>query len=134
MWDIIEGRGGNWRRWIDVYYLKGVSFWRATCKNSSSWIWKNILKLRDEVVLLFGSADDVERHLRNWGRDCSFRLHEAYDAISSKGEQIGWKRTLWEGLFVPKHRVILWFALHNGLATIENMNRRGWEITNRCSL
>lgn len=86
MWDIIEGRGGNWRRWIDVYYLKGVFFWRVICKNFSFWIWKNILKLRDEVVLLFGSVDDVERYLRNWGRDCSFRFYEVYDVISSKGE------------------------------------------------
>lgn len=27
LWEICDNRGGNWRRWVILYYLKGGLFW-----------------------------------------------------------------------------------------------------------
>lgn len=45
-----------------------------------------------------------------------------------------WKRTIWEGMSIPKHRIVMWLTMRNGLATIQNMTRRGWMLPNRCCL
>lgn len=52
------------------------------------------------------------------------KLSDAYDGVRCRGEKLTGKRTIW----------ILWFAMNNGLSTIDNLSKRGWNLPNRCCL
>lgn len=134
IWEICENKGGNWCQWVNTYYLKGGSFWNVEYTQNCSWIWKCILKLRDELLIKFGCIASAESFLRKWGSSGKFNLCAAYDDIRPRENIIPWKRTIWESMSVPKHKVILWFAMKNGLTTINDMGIRGYIIHNICVL
>lgn len=80
------------------------------------------------MEVFFGSVENVEMKLKEWGRDGRFRIGEVYEVL------ILWKRIIWENFSIFKYRVVLWLVMRNGLVIIDNMCRRGWVMFNRCVL
>ncbi|GJZ59819.1 RNA-directed DNA polymerase, eukaryota, reverse transcriptase zinc-binding domain protein [Tanacetum coccineum] len=49
--DLQKGKAKDslWVKWINIVKLKGRSVWEVDKQGIDSWIWKNLLELRDEV-------------------------------------------------------------------------------------
>nr|GEX98287.1 hypothetical protein [Tanacetum cinerariifolium] len=49
IWNIAAKKDSLWVKWINIVKLKGRSVWEVDKQGSDSWMWKNLLELRDEV-------------------------------------------------------------------------------------
>lgn len=49
IWNIITHKESIWVKWINIYKLKGNSFWDVRVEHGASWSWSNILKNREDV-------------------------------------------------------------------------------------
>nr|GEY84353.1 hypothetical protein [Tanacetum cinerariifolium] len=63
-----------WVKWINVYKLKGRSFWDISGKAGTSWAWKNLLrfrgKFRDHIVHIIGDGCNTSLWFDNWQAIC----------------------------------------------------------------
>lgn len=50
MWNLYKKTDNMWVKWIHNYYFKGQSVMAISIGNNGSWIIKNILNLREEVM------------------------------------------------------------------------------------
>jgi hypothetical protein len=53
---------------------------------------------------------------------------------SAFGEKVDWWKKIWKVLGPLKAKTLLWLPLQNCLLTWDNLQRRGWEGSSRCSL
>nr|GEX06388.1 RNA-directed DNA polymerase, eukaryota, reverse transcriptase zinc-binding domain protein [Tanacetum cinerariifolium] len=49
IWNMAAKKDSLWVKWINIVKLKGRSVWEVDKQSSDSWMWKNLLELRDEV-------------------------------------------------------------------------------------
>lgn len=66
IWRILSGES-LWRRWIKFYLLKKKSFWAVSGKTQvGSWMWKNIMKLRETAKPFYKKEIGNGRHVSFW--------------------------------------------------------------------
>lgn len=49
LWNIAANKKTLWVKWVNVVKLKGMSVWNIQKDQQDSWMWKNLLDLRDKV-------------------------------------------------------------------------------------
>ncbi|KAJ9536716.1 hypothetical protein OSB04_un000101 [Centaurea solstitialis] len=56
IWDILRKKKSVWVTWIHLHRLSGSTFWTVQPTNNSSWIWRKLLDLREQVRPFFFSS------------------------------------------------------------------------------
>ncbi|KAK9665870.1 hypothetical protein RND81_14G142000 [Saponaria officinalis] len=67
VWKLALGVPSLWSKWASVYLLKDGSIWSISPKSMDQWMWKELLKIRDELVNRAGSVEDASGLLASWG-------------------------------------------------------------------
>ena len=57
LWQIDNISGGVWRRWARAYHLGGQDVWHAKATSNDPWGWRNLIKIRDELLEAFGGVE-----------------------------------------------------------------------------
>ncbi|KAK9723626.1 hypothetical protein RND81_05G013500 [Saponaria officinalis] len=118
VWKLTVGAPSLWLNWVEAYLLKRQSLWSVRSKSFDPWVWQEILKVRDD----FGLCGE------------KFCTLAAYHFLRDGGIQVQRLACIWETFALPKHRVVCWTAYHGRLATIDNLQKRGFCFVNRCFL
>ena len=50
IWRLLTNSGSLWVAWTKAYLLKTHSFWDTNGNHAGSWIWRKLLKLRDQAA------------------------------------------------------------------------------------
>ncbi|KAK9275845.1 hypothetical protein L1049_023118 [Liquidambar formosana] len=53
IWKIFMQAGSLWVAWVNIYLIKGRSFWSLSIPSDCSWTWRKILQIRSKVRPLF---------------------------------------------------------------------------------
>ncbi|GJS32657.1 RNA-directed DNA polymerase, eukaryota, reverse transcriptase zinc-binding domain protein [Tanacetum coccineum] len=53
LWNVISDKESIWVKWVQVHWIKGQNIWNYTIKDSS-WCWKQLLRLRDNIRRFVG--------------------------------------------------------------------------------
>nr|GEV66261.1 hypothetical protein [Tanacetum cinerariifolium] len=48
LWNIVSEKNSLWVKWVNVIKLKGRSIWEIHAESNDSWMWKNLLSLREK--------------------------------------------------------------------------------------
>ncbi|GAV75837.1 hypothetical protein CFOL_v3_19313, partial [Cephalotus follicularis] len=58
-WEIVIKKESMWVRWCNVVLLRNIRFWAVKISSTSSWCWRNVLRLRECLVrnLLYSIGD-----------------------------------------------------------------------------
>ncbi|GJW24413.1 RNA-directed DNA polymerase, eukaryota, reverse transcriptase zinc-binding domain protein, partial [Tanacetum coccineum] len=74
IWNIITHKESLWVKWVNVYKLKGRSFWDIPEKAGACWAWKNLLRFRplfrDHFVHKIGDGLSTSLWHDNWHAIC----------------------------------------------------------------
>ncbi|GAV78523.1 hypothetical protein CFOL_v3_21990 [Cephalotus follicularis] len=46
-WEIVTKKDSMWVRWCNMVLLRNMSFWVVKISGTSSWCWRNVLRLRE---------------------------------------------------------------------------------------
>ncbi|XP_074282999.1 uncharacterized protein LOC141607544 [Silene latifolia] len=125
---------GLWARWHQYYVLKTDSIWSLPSKTQYSASLKGILTARDFLITHFGSIQIVKDLLESWGAGGKLQANIVYDHLLQIPDQEDWHSVLSHSSIVPSHKLIAILAAQGKLATVDNLQLRGFQLANRCCL
>ncbi|XP_020266575.1 uncharacterized protein LOC109842073 [Asparagus officinalis] len=134
IWNIHVNKENLWIKWIHGTYLKNCDVWHVQAKKTDSWMWRQILKIRDKAQGLFGGIDNLIQTICYCYKNAKVKLSDLYAALSPTSNLVPWFGTIWESSNYPRHAFISWLAIQNRLLTQDRLIRRGVVSINSCVL
>ncbi|XP_074265798.1 uncharacterized protein LOC141588245 [Silene latifolia] len=125
---------GIWATWYQHYVVASENIWNVQTKASYSTSFKGILKVKDKLLSLAGSIQAAADLLQSWAGGPKFNLGLAYGCLRNVSALGDWTISLMHNRIMPTHRIICSLAVQQHLATIDNLQVRGIQLANRCSL
>ncbi|XP_020262884.1 uncharacterized protein LOC109838865 [Asparagus officinalis] len=116
LWMIHNKKDIMWIKWIHGNYLRQNNVWQVQNRKSDSWMWKQILKVRDLLSLKFGSIDNMLSVINNCCTGDNFSISAMYKRLNQQVPSTI-SGTIWGGWHYPKHSFILWLASISRLLT-----------------
>ncbi|KAK9669048.1 hypothetical protein RND81_13G105400 [Saponaria officinalis] len=112
LWKLVVRPPSLWLNWTEEYLLNGNSIWTVQMKATASWVWSDILRLRDDFMLLCGGPDAARRLLmdRSVPGSQKFSLGAAYDFFRAGVPCAKKIMVLWEPFALPKYNIVGWQA------------------------
>ncbi|XP_074289508.1 uncharacterized protein LOC141614662 [Silene latifolia] len=123
-----------WQKWCQHYHLQGLDCWSVMPSQSTSTVWKAIFAARDDFVGQAGSIVDAKASLQEWSRTSKLQLYQVYAVFHGRHSNLQWAKPILDGVVMPRHAMLVRMAVQRGLATTDNLNRRGLHLVNRCYL
>ncbi|KAK9670027.1 hypothetical protein RND81_13G171700 [Saponaria officinalis] len=134
LWQIEAGQGGIWGKWIHKYVLGNQSIWLVRLSGSHSESFRNILSIRDSLLLSASTINQARGLLNSWASTGRFLVSKAYDMFRAKAVTRIWSKVITDRTVIPVHCITTTLARQRCLATIDKINLRGLVLINRCSL
>ncbi|XP_020258909.1 uncharacterized protein LOC109835343 [Asparagus officinalis] len=108
------------------------NFWSIQAKTGDSWMWKQILKIRNKAQDIFGGTDNLKLKLQSCCRNSKIKVSALYNVISPASSIVTWHNTIWESINILRHSFICWLAVHNRLLTQDRLLNMGIMTVNSC--
>ena len=112
IWAIENGKESLWLMWINHIYLKYEDIWGHVAPQNSSWQWRKIVELKNEVQMeykdLIGQA---------------YSISKGYRIFSGMQQKVKWNRQVWSKYSIPKHNVIFWLVMLKRLNTCDRIEK-----------
>lgn len=132
LWNICGKKDSLWIQWIHHQYLRGTSIWNKIAHSRDPQLFKNILEIRDRLLIHATNKSSAEDLLKKWYENSGHKGRDSYDFFRQSGQIKPWAKLIWEPLLTPKHGFILWLGLKGRLSTKDRL----WlqEVDLSCSL
>uniref|UniRef100_A0A803QNJ9 Reverse transcriptase zinc-binding domain-containing protein n=1 Tax=Cannabis sativa TaxID=3483 RepID=A0A803QNJ9_CANSA len=105
VWAITNKEDTLWLRWINSVYLHNEDWWDYKLPSQSSWYWKSLVRLKDQMKEASGRMVLQQK----------YTIAQGYNLFKLAGEKIHWPKQVWSRLNSPKHSFVLWLAMHQRL-------------------
>ncbi|XP_020240823.1 uncharacterized protein LOC109819494 [Asparagus officinalis] len=134
LWMIHTKKDLLWIKWVHGNYLQHLGIWQVQPKKNDSWMWRQLLRVRDLIMRNFGNVNNLQRVINGCHNNGKIQISSVYHAISHSTADAPWSNTVWGGLHYPKHSVILWLVILSRLLTKDRLCRMGILNSNQCVL
>ncbi|XP_074300767.1 uncharacterized protein LOC141632084 [Silene latifolia] len=115
-----------WVKWVQKNYLKRREWLDYTPSASSSWVWRRICKVKEEMLPGYAAGE--------WNAQSEYSPSECYELLKGINLKVPWYKCLWNDHVIPKHQFIGWLVAHGALRTRDKLIGYGLDIDNRCLL
>ncbi|XP_074289404.1 uncharacterized protein LOC141614559 [Silene latifolia] len=134
VWKLSFPDTGLWALWIKTNVLKQDSLWTVISKDQFPSCFRDVLKIRDLFISLTGSVQQAQLQINAWCAGSLFPAHLPYLFFRQLTPVGNWATTLTYSGIIPSHKIIASMAVQGQLATVDNLQRRGFSLANRCCL
>ncbi|XP_020258603.1 uncharacterized protein LOC109835013 [Asparagus officinalis] len=134
IWYIHTNKESLWIKWIHGNYIKNRDIWSVNVKTGDSWVWKQVLKVRNKAMITWGGVDNLKKIISSCYYNSKVHLSDLYSVLSPATAEISWFMTVWEKFRHPKHSFITWLAVQGKLLTQDRLINRGIIQVNKCYL
>ncbi|XP_074320736.1 uncharacterized protein LOC141657402 [Silene latifolia] len=135
VWRMLNPPVSLWTTWNAEYNMKNSTIWTANISPHHSESWRSILTTRDFLLHMYGNAAKAEEQLISCvdatGR---FQVAKIYEHIRPHYARVRWAKAIWNSSIIPKYSFICSLAVQKKLLTVDNINRHGLCLMNRCTL
>ncbi|XP_062113284.1 uncharacterized protein LOC133824418 [Humulus lupulus] len=116
VWAIANKEDNLWVKWIHTVYIKQEDWWAYKAPSSSSWYWKQIVRVKD------GLKETYQGIVLSWPY---YNIAKLYNLMKNKTET-RWKfSSIWDRLGIPKHKFVDWLVLMQRMPTKDRLFRFG---------
>ncbi|XP_020262887.1 uncharacterized protein LOC109838866 [Asparagus officinalis] len=115
-------------------YLKNNNIWQVNAKKGDSWMWKQLLKVRDKCLVLCGGIENLKQLINSCCVNSKVQISGLYSSLSPSTTHVAWHDTVWENLCYPKHSFILWLTVNDKLQTQDRLLKHGIIQASVCKL
>ncbi|XP_039009368.1 uncharacterized protein LOC120137752 [Hibiscus syriacus] len=122
--NILADEGSLWIAWIKAYCFKHEDYWSVGNKSHFSWILRKLIKLREEVGVLFPAPVSWTQVRGRW----------VWDRIRERKEKVEWYCLVWFPAHIPKFSLITWMTILDRLPTKDILARFGVVTDLGCGL
>ncbi|KAG9158709.1 hypothetical protein Leryth_023480 [Lithospermum erythrorhizon] len=99
------------------FYLKGTSIWDFVPKDGDSYLIKEIVKIRNDLVVAFADRDRAIDGLSRFVVGNKFLSGNVYDVLRVARVKKPWMSYVWKHFIPPKHSFTVWLACRGRLTT-----------------
>ncbi|XP_074288255.1 uncharacterized protein LOC141613422 [Silene latifolia] len=130
-WKLTDAPRTVWTDWMHSYVIKDADIWSIQAHATCSPVWSRLLQLRDNLIQLVG-VTAAKQLQGTW--PSTVRMRKTYQLFRGLSPDLFWTKATKDSIIIPKHRFILTLAIHNCLATTDNLCKRGFHMVSRCAL
>ncbi|XP_020258390.1 uncharacterized protein LOC109834785 [Asparagus officinalis] len=134
LWYIHVNKEILWIKWIHGNYLKHLDIWQVSVRTGDSWMWKQLIRVRDKAVSACGGVENLKKILNSCYKNSKIQISAVYAVFSPTSQRVPWFNIVWGKLNYPKHSFVFWLAVQNRLLTQDRLLRRGVINANNCYL
>ena len=112
IWAIENSKESLWLMWINHIYLKNEDIWGHIAPQNSSWQWRKLVELNNEV----------QREYKELIGQI-YTISKGYQFFSGILQKVTWCKQVWSKKNVPKHNIIFWLVMLQRLATCDRLEK-----------
>ncbi|XP_048503085.2 uncharacterized protein LOC125498836 [Beta vulgaris subsp. vulgaris] len=86
VWAISTKQDSVWLKWVHSVYLKGGYWWEYTPNTSSSWYWRKLCQVKEQLKQSFTQAE-----IRNMRQ---YSVKHVYEVLMGEQERVHWDRVI----------------------------------------
>ncbi|XP_074301198.1 uncharacterized protein LOC141632557 [Silene latifolia] len=113
--------------WDKQNYLKGKYWIEYKPTANSSWVWRRISKVKQEMILGYVNGKWVVQ-----GK--GFSPVGCYEWFKGSRPKVPWARLVWNEWVVPKHQFLRWLIAQGALRTNDKLVLYGMDVDDKCYL
>ncbi|XP_074298838.1 uncharacterized protein LOC141629792 [Silene latifolia] len=114
-----------WIKWINQVYLKQQDWHTYTPAAGVTWSWKSICKVKEKMK-------NGYQH-NTWAANMKgYSIREGYEWLRTKQPKKEWVHLVWNKWNFPKHELISWLVMNQGLNVKAKLFQFGCCPDNRC--
>ncbi|XP_074305748.1 uncharacterized protein LOC141640970 [Silene latifolia] len=120
-------RDSIWVNWVQSNYLKGQEWMDYRPSSNSSWVWRRICKVKEEMRNGYVNGE--------WSiQPGGYSPAGCYDWFRGARPRTQWVKVVWNGWILPKHQFLGWLVAHKALNTVERLTKFGVITEEKCYL
>ncbi|GJT01522.1 putative RNA-directed DNA polymerase [Tanacetum coccineum] len=146
LWNVVITKDSIWVKWVRSHYLNDHTVWAVDPSHHSSWVWKQIMALRNKIRRfmknwpvdwntrfkeirdipipnLFENNEDMVVWINKKGKEKNFCVKEVWKVLKANLPKVIWYDHVWFSQCVPRHSFILWMAIKGRLKTQDRISR-----------
>ncbi|XP_078149464.1 uncharacterized protein LOC144544782 [Carex rostrata] len=117
---------------IEVSQISNLrSLFRSISSDMANQELVQLQFILSDLVLNPQIEDDIKW---KWNVSGQYTVQAGYRAMKDGPRILNGSQRIWKLQAPPRMKVFGWLALNNRLLTIDNLNKRGWPLVNRCVL
>ncbi|XP_020271599.1 uncharacterized protein LOC109846766 [Asparagus officinalis] len=132
LWIIHLKKDSLWIKWVHGNYLQQSDIWQVHVKLNDSWMWKQLLKVRDKLIRRFGSVNSLQNILSKCCIGEKISISGVYRILLQPDQVAAWYNTVWDNISYPKHSFVTWLAIQSRLLTQDRLCGMGILAANQC--
>lgn len=117
LWNLQKKADSLWIQWVHAYYVKGMDIMSTQVKQSTYWIMKAILKLRN-IVMNLQEWDEIVAQQK-------LCMSKIYHLLKYYGSDVEWRWILMSNVVRPCAMQVMWVAYNERLPTKDRLSRLG---------
>ncbi|XP_020262633.1 uncharacterized protein LOC109838614 [Asparagus officinalis] len=91
-----------WIKWVHENYLKQHNIWHVQVRVSNSWMWKQLLKVRDILIGKFGNVSNMQNAISKCCSGGKVFISSIYREIAQHTPEVNWSDTVWDSWNYPQ--------------------------------
>lgn len=122
LWNIHTKKDTLWVKWVNEYFLRNIPIWEWEPKKDSPPIFKNLVRIRNEMIVKAGSAQAAITRLEPWSGLKGLHVKSVYEWLRRRATPRPCFRSIWHSIHTPKHSFMVRLATLERLPTKDMMN------------
>ncbi|XP_070007628.1 uncharacterized protein LOC142165365 [Nicotiana tabacum] len=127
LWAIMSKKDKLWIKWIHCHYMKKKDITTMEIPRQTSRLVRKLFAAREWC------ANDFTR-IQTCTQNGKFSIRKAYLHTTPQYPKVHWKTLVMVTGMLPKHKYILWMAMHRRLATVDKLAKWGVQVDQSCTL
>ncbi|XP_074298109.1 uncharacterized protein LOC141628926 [Silene latifolia] len=124
---IADKRDSIWVQWVQWNHIRGRDWFEYTPSTNSSWVWRRICKVKQEIA--HGFVDGV------WVvQPTEYTPSGCYDWLRNTRPPVCWSKVVWNNWALSKHQFMGWLMAHEALNTVDKIISYGMDVDASCLL
>lgn len=129
LWNICNKKDSLWVKWVHAIYIRSGSVWSFSTDHLCSWPLKQVISLHSTFSPYF-----LHRSHPMMDNEDSYSISKAYNVLYYRRERVWWYPLVWCSIAPPKHKFIMWLAIHERLLIMVRLQNLGFLDDSTCVL
>ncbi|XP_062114812.1 uncharacterized protein LOC133827425 [Humulus lupulus] len=125
VWSIATKKDNLWVKWVHNVYIKNEEWWNYKAPPHSSWYWRKLVMLKDQVKQLMDPGQFTQK---------TYQIASGYKMLIQVQERFQWSKEVWGRFNIPKHSFMLWIVVQDRLKTRDRLRRFNISEESSCIL
>ncbi|XP_074300850.1 uncharacterized protein LOC141632180 [Silene latifolia] len=115
-WWVANKKDCLWVKWVHQIYMKHSDWWTYQPTNNTSWVWRQVCKVKDQLMQGFAA--------HGW-TESGYSVQKVYEWLLGAQQRVTWQPFVWNRVSLPKHNFLAWLFVKKRCLTQDRLIKFG---------